>query len=57
MIVRASRPDVGRLERGAAERFGGISRRWNWDFPLVSAVIVTVLGIGMTLSGLVSYLG
>lgn len=38
------------------ERVGGISRRWSIALPLASAVIVTVLGIGMTLTGLATYL-
>jgi ABC-type nickel/cobalt efflux system permease component RcnA len=43
--------------RSLVERFGGIGDRWRSALPLCSAVIVTVLGIGMTLNGLVSYLG
>ena len=43
--------------RSLVERFGGISSRWSSALPLWSAVIVTVLGIGMTLSGLATYLG
>jgi ABC-type nickel/cobalt efflux system permease component RcnA len=43
--------------RSLVERFGGISSRWSSALPLCSAVIVTVLGVGITLSGLASYLG
>jgi ABC-type nickel/cobalt efflux system permease component RcnA len=43
--------------RSLVERFGGIGSRWNSALPLCSAVIVTVLGIGITLSGLATYLG
>ena len=42
--------------RSLIERFGGISSRWSRVLPLASAVIVTVLGIGITLSGVVIYL-
>jgi nickel/cobalt exporter len=38
--------------RSLVERFGGISSRWSSALPLCSAVIVTVLGVGITLSGL-----
>jgi ABC-type nickel/cobalt efflux system permease component RcnA len=43
--------------RSLVERFGGISSRWSSALPLASAVIVTVLGVGITLSGLAAYLG
>jgi ABC-type nickel/cobalt efflux system permease component RcnA len=43
--------------RSLIERFGGISSRFAHVLPLCSAMIVTVLGIGITLSGLVTYLG
>ena len=43
--------------RSLVERFGGIGSRWSSALPLCSAVIVTVLGIGITLSGLATYLG
>lgn len=35
------------------EKFGGLSKRWIKAVPLVSAVIVTVLGIGIALGGVV----
>jgi hypothetical protein len=38
------------------ERLGGICSRWSRVLPLVSAVIVTALGAGITLSGLAAYL-
>jgi len=34
-----------------------LGSRWSSALPLCSAVIVTVLGAGITLSGLVAYLG
>jgi hypothetical protein len=43
--------------RSLVERFGGISSRFAHALPLCSAVIVIVLGIGITLSGLATYLG
>ena len=43
--------------RSLVERFGGLSSRWSSALPLASAVIVTVLGVGIMLSGLVTYLG
>lgn len=43
--------------RSLVERFGGLSSRWSSALPLASAVIVTVLGIGITLRGLTAYLG
>ena len=43
--------------RSLVERFGGLSNRWSNALPLASAVIVTVLGLGITFSGLVTYLG
>jgi nickel/cobalt transporter (NicO) family protein len=43
--------------RSLVERFGGISSRWSSALPLASAVIVTVLGVGITISGLAAYLG
>jgi nickel/cobalt transporter (NicO) family protein len=43
--------------RSLIERFGGIGSRWSRALPLASAVTVTVLGIGITLSGLATYLG
>ena len=42
--------------RSLVERFGGISSRWSSALPLASAVIITVLGVGITLSGLAAYL-
>ena len=43
--------------RTLVERFGTRGSRWSRVLPLVSAVIVTVLGLGITLSGLATYLG
>ncbi len=47
--------------RSLVERFGGLSSRAQWAssrvLPLASAVIVTVLGVGITLNGLATYLG
>ena len=43
--------------RPLVERFGGAGSRWTAALPLVSAALVTLLGIGMTLSGLATYLG
>jgi ABC-type nickel/cobalt efflux system permease component RcnA len=43
--------------RSLMERIGGAGGRWSSALPLASAVIVTILGIGMTLSGLAAYLG
>ncbi|MFN8539421.1 MAG: hypothetical protein U0232_18325 [Thermomicrobiales bacterium] len=43
--------------RALVERFGGRGGRWTSVLPLASAVIVTVLGIGIVLSGLTTYLG
>lgn len=43
--------------RWLVERLGGIGNRWSSALPLASAVIVTVLGVGITLSGLAAYLG
>ena len=43
--------------RSLVERFGAIDNRWKKALPLASAVIVTMLGIGITLSGLAAYLG
>src|SRR5436190_20304468 len=43
--------------RSLVERFGGINGRWTGALPLISAVIVTALGVGITLSGLATYLG
>lgn len=42
--------------RSLVERFSGIGSGWTRGLPLGSAVIVTVLGIGITLSGLETYL-
>ena len=42
--------------RPLVDRLGGKSRRWSRALPFVSAVLVTVLGAGMTLSGLLTYL-
>ncbi len=41
--------------RSLVERFGGMSGRWSSALPFASAMIVTLLGIGMTLSGLATY--
>ena len=43
--------------RTLVERIGGVNSRWISTLPLVSAVIVTLLGVGITLSGLAAYLG
>jgi ABC-type nickel/cobalt efflux system permease component RcnA len=43
--------------RPLVERFSGAGSRWSAALPLVSAALVTLLGIGMTLSGLATYLG
>jgi ABC-type nickel/cobalt efflux system permease component RcnA len=44
--------------RALLERFGGLgSRRWSTSLPLGSAMIVTVLGIGITVRGLAIFLG
>ena len=43
--------------RALVERFEGLGSRWSSALPLASAVIVTVLGVGITLRGLVPYLG
>ena len=43
--------------RALVERVGGLGGRWSAALPLASAVIVTVLGIGITLGGLTTYLG
>jgi len=43
--------------RWLVERFGGIGNRWSSALPLISAVIVTALGAGITLRGLATYLG
>jgi ABC-type nickel/cobalt efflux system permease component RcnA len=43
--------------RSLLERFGGASHRWSQAVPLASAAIVTVLGVGMLLSGLAAYPG
>ncbi len=39
------------------ERFGGLNRGWSSALPVVSAVIVTLLGVGITVNGLAAYLG
>jgi nickel/cobalt transporter (NicO) family protein len=41
--------------RSLVERFGG-GGRWTRVLPLASAVIVTTLGVGITLSGMATYL-
>jgi ABC-type nickel/cobalt efflux system permease component RcnA len=41
--------------RSLVDRFGGMSGRWSSALPFASAMIVTVLGVGMTLSGLATY--
>ena len=43
--------------RALLERVGGLGGRWSSALPLVSAVIVTLLGVGITLSGVATYLG
>ncbi len=42
--------------RSLVERVGGLGSRWSGGLPLGSAVIVTALGVGMTLTGLATYL-
>jgi nickel/cobalt transporter (NicO) family protein len=42
--------------RSLVDRFGGLGSRWSSGLPLGSAVIVTTLGVGMTLGGLATYL-
>ena len=41
--------------RGVLERLGKKQSSWRWWLPLVSAVIVTILGVGIVLKGLMSY--
>ena len=41
--------------RGGLERLGKPANHWQRLLPLVSAVIVTVLGVGIALKGLISY--
>ncbi len=43
--------------RALVERFGDVGGRWSSGLPLGSAVMVTALGVGITLSGLVACLG
>ncbi|MDQ5854128.1 MAG: hypothetical protein M3380_19075 [Chloroflexota bacterium] len=43
--------------RSLLERFGGRGSRWSSALTLASAVLVTALGVGITVSGLLSYLG
>ena len=43
--------------RALVERFGGVGGRWSTILPLASAALVTILGLGITLSGLATYLG
>lgn len=43
--------------RPLVERMSGIGGGWRTAIPLASAAIVTALGIGITVSGLASYLG
>lgn len=43
--------------RSLLDRFGGASGNWSRVLPLASAVLVTVLGFGITLGGLSRYLG
>jgi len=42
--------------RALIDRFGGAGSRWSSALPLASAMIVTVLGVGITFGGLVAYL-
>lgn len=42
--------------RSLLERFGGFGSRWSSALPLASAALVTVLGVGITVSGLANYL-
>jgi ABC-type nickel/cobalt efflux system permease component RcnA len=41
--------------RGGLDRLGKPGSHWQRLLPLVSAVIVTVLGVGIALKGLISY--
>jgi ABC-type nickel/cobalt efflux system permease component RcnA len=43
--------------RSLVERLGDLGSRWTSALPLISAVIVTALGFGITLRGLATYLG
>ena len=43
--------------RSMLDHFGGVSNRWSSALPLASAVLVTVLGLGIMVSGLATYLG
>ena len=42
--------------RALLERLGGVGSGWSSALPLVSAVIVTALGVGITLGGLTTFL-
>ena len=39
------------------QRVGALGGRWSGAVPLGGAVIVTALGVGIALNGLVTYLG
>ena len=41
--------------RGKLDRLGKPGSRWRRLLPLVSAIIVTILGVGIALKGLMSY--
>jgi ABC-type nickel/cobalt efflux system permease component RcnA len=43
--------------RSLVERFAGVGDRWGRALPLASAIIVTALGLAITLRGLVSFQG
>jgi ABC-type nickel/cobalt efflux system permease component RcnA len=42
--------------RALVDRLGGIGSRWSRAIPLYSAVLVTLLGVGLTVSGLAAFL-
>ena len=42
--------------RGVSDRLGKPKSTWRRWLPLVSAIIVTMLGVGIVLKGLMSYL-
>lgn len=38
------------------ERLGGVGGRWQHLLPVASAIIVTLLGVGIVLKGAIAYL-
>jgi ABC-type nickel/cobalt efflux system permease component RcnA len=42
--------------KSVLERLGGVGGRWQHVLPLASAIIVTILGLGIVIKGLVAYL-